>query len=402
MSKFALVIYGATGFTGRLAALYVTQQYGSTIRWAIAGRSQQKLDAIKAQCDGIPEVLVADSADRQAVDAMVAQTDVVVTFAGPFARYGKELVASCAAAGVGYCDITGETDWVREMIAKHDDTAKASGARIVHLCGHDSLPWDIMAFKLAQKLKEGHENSELARVEFWDDINGGVSGGTVETAAGIISSSGTKKNSDEVKNLGFDPLLKLQSGGASDYKLSAQNVAGVEFADASKKHSAARSLFFMAGVNANAVKRSNALLKYGKKVVYREGQEHPSALKAIGTLTGYALFGICMLIPPIRYLLRSYVLPKPGEGPSDYQLENGYLNITGVGTSTDGRTAKALITFSKDAGYKDTARMAVEAGLAISLEGEKFPGGGVFTPAACQGDVVLQRLLNTGSSFKYF
>lgn len=405
-SKYDIVIYGATGFTGRLAALYIAKQYGSTIRWAIAGRSQQKLEAIKSECQahqGDCGILIADSNDESALAAMVAQTKVVCTFAGPFIRYGSKLVAACVTAGVDYCDITGESEWVRGMITKHDDDAKASGARIVHLTGHDSLPWDILAFMLAKKLKEGNASSEVKRIEFWDHIKSAPSGGTLETAMGIMFGKDGKK-APEVKALGYDPLLKLQVGsGASSFKLSAKNVGFYEGASAKKGNSCARTLFFMAGVNANTVKRSNALNGYGKNLVYCEGQAFKSSLKAFKYLVGLVLFGICLHIKPLRYLLRKYVLPKPGEGPSEEAMKEGYLKIMGVATSTDDRVAKATISFPVDPGYLDTARMCVEAGLTLSMDGDKLhnKSGGVTTPAACQGEAVLERLLKTGSAFEY-
>lgn len=403
--QYDLVIYGATGFTGRLASLYVAKQYGSGLKWAIAGRSRQKLEAIQRECQGLPPVIVADSDDDAALAQMVAQTKVVCTFAGPFARYSCKLVAACVAAGVDYCDITGEVDWVREMIAKHDDAAKKSGARIIHLCGHDSLPWDVMTLMLTKKLRESNPNAELKRVDFWDDIKSQPSGGTLETAFGILfGKDGKKPKAAEVKALGFDPLLKLQDGSAaSEHKLSAKNVSVMEGADPKKGHTAVRTMFFMAGVNANAVKRSNALNGYGKQVVYSEGQSFGSSISAIMYLAGLAMLGLGLAIPPTRYLLRKFVLPKPGEGPSEKFMQSGFLNLTGVARSTEGQVAKATLRFPVDPGYLDTARMCVEAGLALALDGAKLgnAAGGVRTPGACQGEAVLQRLLKTGSAFEY-
>jgi len=402
--KFDVVIFGATGFTGRLAALYITKQYGSKVTWAIAGRSQSKLDAIKAECQGLPEVIVADSSDDVALGNMVSQTKVVCTFAGPFSRYGSRLVAACVAAGVDYCDITGETDWVREMIAKHDDAARKSGARIVHLTGHDSLPWDIMTFMLNKKLREGNPAVELKRVEYWDHIKSQPSGGTLETAMGIMFGGDGKKRADEVKALGFDPLLKQETAaGASDFKTSAKNVPFLEGANPKKGHAMTRTMFFMAGVNANAVKRSNAINGYGKQVTYCEGQSFKSKCSAYKYLAGLSFFGVGLYIPPIRWLLRKFVLPKPGEGPSEEFMKSGFLNITGVATGTDDRTVKATIRFPVDPGYLDTARMCVEAGLTLALDSSKMHNktGGVRTPACVQGEAVLERLIATGTSFEY-
>ena len=402
--KFDLVIYGATGFTGKLAAQYVSRQYANQIRWAVAGRSRAKLESVKQACAGIPDVLVADSDDQGALDAMVAQTKVVVTFAGPFARYGNKLVAACVAAGVDYCDITGEMDWVRENIARYDDAARKSGAHIVSLCGHDSLPWDLMTLMLSKKLREGNPESDLARVDIWDDIRSAPSGGTLETAFDIMFGK-KKPTAPEVTALGFDPLLKTGVTGeaASSHKVSAQNVAYVERSGSSRLHSQTRTFFVMAGCNASAVKRSNALNKYGTKVVYREGRTASGFVSGLCSMIGLSLFGLAIFFPPTRYLLRRFALPKPGEGPSEESMAKGYLVVTGAGTAADGRTAKARLGFPVDPGYKDTARMAVECGLTLALDGNSLlrKEGGVYTPGACQGEAVLSRLLKTGSTFDY-
>lgn len=402
--NYDLLLFGATGFTGTLAAKYVTKQYGSDIHWALAGRSKSKLEQLKQECQGIPDVVIADSGDQASIEAMVAKTRVVVTFAGPFARYGKGLVAACAKAGVDYCDITGESDFVREMIAKHDETAQASGARIVSFCGHDCVPWDLSVLMLAKKMKEKNPSAELAKVHFWDKIKSIPSGGTLETAMDIKYGP-KKEKAPELRALGYDPLLKPSGGetGPSEFKLNAKNVSSLQTSNPKLGHAGHRTFFFMAGVNANAVKRSNALNKYGKKVMYCEGQAFSTLYKAVLYLSKLAMLGLGLAIPPIRALLRKYVLPKPGEGPSEEFMNSGFLDVTGVATGTDGSTVKSTMRFPVDPGYKDTARMAVEAGLSLSLDSAKLanPKGGVFTPACCQGEVLLDRLIKTGSAFEY-
>jgi len=310
-------------------------------------------------------------------------------------------VAQCVEAGCDYCDITGEMKYVREMTAKHDDAARAKGSRIVCLCGHDSLPWDITTFMLAKKLKE-QGSTELASVNFWDDILSKPSGGTLETAVGIMSGADGKVEAPEVTALGYDPLLKMADGSKSQSKVDVQNVTTPELACPSKGHSAVRTFFVMSGVNANAVKRSNALNGYGPKMVYREGQAHASlgaALKATATL---GAFGLAMAIPPTRNFLKNNVLPQPGEGPSEEFMAKGYLNLTGVATGNDGQVVKATMRFPVDPGYKDTARMAIESGLALALDSDDLESkaGGVFTPGCCQKEVVLKRLLQTGTTFE--
>lgn len=307
-------------------------------------------------------------------------------------RYGSKLVEACAAAGTDYCDITGEIGWVREMIEKHDARAKQTGARIVHLCGHDSVPWDLSTLMLSKKLCE--KGDQITRVDMYDDIKSGPSGGTLETAFGIMFGKDKAKAKSE---LPFDPLLK-DGEGASACTTQARNVGSFELGKKGMPH---RGLFFMAGVNANAVKRSNALNKYTEKLVYSEGEAFSSIFPLVLRLLGYVWFGLAVAIGPVRnMMLSSGMLPKPGEGPSQEAMLAGHLTVTGIARGSNGLKAKSVLTFPVDPGYMDTARMAVESGLALSLDGAKIPAtGGVFTPAACQGEVLLERLLNTGSTF---
>ena len=440
--KYDLVLYGATGFTGTLAVEYVVRQYGraSGFTWAIAGRSAAKLEALAAGAGaGLPDVIVADSGDKASLLAMVALAKVVATTAGPFARYGTSLVEACVETGTDYCDITGELTWVREMVAAHDDAARRSGARIVSLCGHDSIPWDLSAYMLARQLRSEH-GTALASVDFFDDINSAPSGGTLETAFDIMS--GKQRKGAATKALGYgpttlllvlfrlvlfnspltpyslplhsstrcpstryDPMLKTADGTASGFGLKARNVGSYAAPDASLGAGAGsklhRALFFMAGVNAYAVKRSNALNGYGASVSYREGASFTSFFAAAWYLLGLLAFGVSIYVPPLRWLMRRFVLPKPGQGPSRAAMEKGYLHVLGVAKGEDGSVARSTMSFNVDPGYKDTARMLVESALSFSLGAGCPSGGGVFTPAACQKEVLLERLLKTGTEFKF-
>ena len=260
--KYDLVLYGATGFTGVLAVRYLNATYGHKlgVKWCIAGRSELKLKKLAAEYGGDCDYQVADAADEAALIKMVKSTKVVASTAGPFSRYGTLLVSICAKLGCDYCDITGETNWVREMIAKYDQIARTTNARIVVHCGHDSIPWDISSYMLAKKLKEDY-NEEVIKFDFYDDIKSAPSGGTLETAFGIMFGTDKGKKFTEQKKLGYDALLKNPKGGKSDFSLKARNVSLLKFSP--KKSLPHRTFFFMAPVNANAVKRSNALNHYG-------------------------------------------------------------------------------------------------------------------------------------------
>ncbi|KAJ8601505.1 hypothetical protein CTAYLR_006732 [Chrysophaeum taylorii] len=388
--QYDLTIYGATGFTGRLAARYVARTYGTSIRWAVAGRSKGKLEKLQSELGGAPAVVVADGDDMAALKEMVSVTSAVAACAGPFARYGSKLVAACAELGTDYADITGESDWVREMITAYDDAARASGARIVHFCGHDCVPWDLSTLMLARRIES--KGDALKKVEFYDELRSLPSGGTLETAFGILAGRARAKTA-------FDPLLRHE-GAKATHKTIARNVNALDFS--SKGPFAARSFFFMAGVNANCVKRSNALLGYGD-LTYSEGLAFASKFAALANFLQVAVFSMLALLPPTRFLLRKFVLPKPGEGPSDEFMASGYLRVTGVAVGQRGTTAKSLMTFSVDPGYLDTARLVVESALALSLDAEKLKHvpGGVYTPAACQGTVLLDRICKTGTTFTF-
>ena len=391
MPEFDVILFGATGFTGQLAAAYIDEQYGNKVKWAIAGRSKERLERVAGACASRPRVIIADSGDRSSLEQMVAQTRCVVSFAGPFARYGSLLVAVCASAGCDYCDITGEIAWVRKLIEDHDDTARASGARIVNLCGHDSVPWDLTTMVLARELRKAGET--VASLDFWDEIRSAPSGGTIETSMDFIQAPRAKKSS-----LGYDPLLKTSDGTPTASKLTANNIKGVT----KEADGKARGLFVMADVNANVVKRSNALLGYGESVVYREGQVFRTVGEARKMQVVLVLLYVVLKFPSLaRCTRRMGWLPKPGDGPSKEEMEKGFLTVRGEARGTRGGHAKATLTFPTDPGYKDTARMAVEAGLALALDAGRIDAkGGVLTPASCQGEVLLERLLATGSTLQ--
>ena len=214
---FDIVVFGATGFTGKMAAVYLAKKYGRSVRWAIAGRRLSALEKIRDELltlnkdyAGLPAdecipIIIADSGDLASLDAMNEKTICVLTTAGPFDKYGSLLVQSCARQGTHYCDITGETDWVRKMVDQHDDLARQSGARIVSFCGHDCIPWDLLVLECSKHLRKKGET--LEQIEFFDEINAAPSGGTMDT---VFHSLGNRVK--YTSQLGFDPLLKM--GGA--------------------------------------------------------------------------------------------------------------------------------------------------------------------------------------------
>jgi len=389
--KFDIVVLGCTGFCGKLGALYLADKYANSgLKWALCGRSQAKLEKVKEECKGIPEIIIADTSDEASIRAAVAQTRVMITTAGPYSRYGSPVGKACAELGTDYCDITGEYPWVRDMISLYDDQAKATGARIVHFTGHDCVPWDMMTLMLAKKLKE--QGEDLKRIDFYDSLSGGVAGGTIETAFG--GGPATKP----VSTLSYDPLMK-DGAAASASKTKIENVSTVAKGEDGRPW---RAVFFMASINAQCIKRSNALNKYGDEITYCEGMETGGCCGAYTVLIGLGAFGCALSCPLTRGCVRKCCLPAPGEGPSKEKLTAGYLHVTGVAVGTKGTKVDATMQFNnEDPGTQATMRMCVESALTLVLEKEFESPGGVFTPAACLGETLMKRLIATGTIFEY-
>lgn len=407
--EYDIVLFGSTGFTGRLAALYVAKTYGSSIRWAICGRRKSALEDLRTELVGMnatlkPDdiaILIADSTDYPSLSKMVSSTKVVCTTAGPFDKYGSDLVKCCAEHGTHYCDITGETDWVRQMIDRFDDKAKKTGARIVHFCGHDCVPWDLAVLECSNQLKK--QGQALMEVHCYDEICAEASGGTYAT---VFHSLANRVKYES--KLGFDPLLKTTAedccndqGGMSTSSFSVNNQTTLGFASEFKGGSWVGP-FVMASVMANCVRRSFVLNKYSAKMTYREFAVYPSFMAGVITLIDMLLIGLCIFIPPLKWLLlETGFIPKPGQGPTTASMDKGFLKVTAFGTGDAGGKTKVEFYFPTDPGYRDTARMLVESGLVLALQinDVKVPGG-VYTPAACQGELLTQRLLDTGSSLQ--
>lgn len=408
---YDLVLYGATGFTGTLAARYLAKQYrGQPLKWAISGRSRSKLEDLRRDI-GLDEtsmpIIVADADDLASIGAMVAQTKVVITTAGPFDVFGHTLVRACAELGTHYCDITGETDFVRRMIGAHDDTARRTGAKLVFHCGHDCIPWDLLVFELSGIMKKKGET--LVDFSAYDELCAKASAGTINTAKNVIF--GRKKKMPS--SLDFDPLLKTSAGSKSTNKVIVDNVSSIRF---SRENRSWVGPFYMASVMANCVRRSNALLNYSSNLRYCEALVYPNVFAAVIDFYDTLLLGTYMFSDPfLNFML-------PSSGPSDSFMDKvntfthtlcslitfmdkGFLKVTACGLGSSGSKAKAVIYFPTDVGYRDTARMLVESGLVLALQHDAVARagvqGGCHTPASAlgAGGLLLQRLVSTGSSF---
>jgi len=393
---YDIVLFGVTGFTGKLACEHLLQK-NYPIKWACcarsAGRAKDGLSKI-AELAGVgaerlPLVELADlvcSTPEQeaALRAVVAKTKVVITTAGPFEKYGQTLVKLCAEEGVSYADIAGETDFFRSMIAQHDATARRTGALIVPHCGNDCIPWDLSVFEMSELAKR--RGAELTEVCTYTEYppGTGASGGTLTTA---IYQLGKQKNKEKTD---FDPLLRDAAGSKSEYTTKVTSPKKDVWVGEFQRHGGP---WIMSPVMANCVRRSNALLRYSASFVYSEAQLRDTSWAQQAKDFGYtALVGAAIYMPG----LFQRFLPQPGEGPSRRTMETGWLVVHGRGKMVDRAKGEetplsSKFTFGEDVTYLGTARMLVETGMVLLEKRGKAPGG-VTTPAAALGSAIVKRL----------
>ncbi len=385
-SKFDIVVYGATGFTGQLVAEYLAARYkgDANLKWAMAGRSKGKLatvrDAIGAPAD--TALIVADASDPASLKAMVAQTKAVLTTVGPYQFYGNDVLAACVEAGVDYFDLCGEPLWMRQMIDKHEAAAKASGARIVFSCGFDSVPFELGAFFVQEEAKRvfGAPASRVrGRVR---DMRGTLSGGTAASA---------KATFDAVaKDLSLVALLKSPFALTPGFEGPKQPAGSKPFLE-EDLHSWAAP-FMMALINTRNVHRSNMLMgfPYGKDFVYDE-----MVLTGAGE-KGEANAKLQMAVNAGK---TGPAAPKPGEGPSKEERENGGYDLLYIATAPDGRQVRAAVKGDRDPGYGSTSKMISECAICLLRDTPDVPAG-FWTPGAAMGHKLIKRLVdNAGLTF---
>lgn len=374
---FDLVVHGATGFTGRLVVEYLLQRYpaGSGLRWAMGGRSADKLAAVRDEI-GAPTdtpLVVTDGADPASLAALMAQTRLVLTTVGPYQLYGSALVAACATSGVDYVDLCGEPAWMRQMIDAHEAQARASGARIVFSCGFDSIPFDLGVFMPQREMKARHgqsANRVRGRVR---RMRGTFSGGT---AASLKATMAAAASDPRVLDLLRNPF-SLTPGfegprQPSGNKPMVDEALGLWVAP-----------FVMAAINTRNVHRSNFLLghAWGQDLVYDEmmvtgagakGEAMAQAVAADRSLGGEGG-------------------PKPGEGPSREERENGFYDLLFLGQDAAGHSLRVGVKGDRDPGYGSTSKMITEAAVCL-LQDAVETKGGIWTPASAMGEALIKRL----------
>ena len=399
--RYDIVLYGATGFVGRQAALYLAQKAHDLpdLRWAVAGRDRGRLEALAASLHNAaapPAVIVADAMDAAALAALAAETRVVLSVAGPFARHGDLLVDACVAARTHYCDITGETPWVRRLIDRHHARAAEDATRIVPCCGFDSVPSDLGAWFIAREMQARHGTRAL-RIEGVHRVRGGFNGGTLASALALFDAGEQRQLADPFL-LNPPGTVPLNIGPHRD-QVAPERDEGT---------GAWRAPFFMGPVNTRVVRRSAGLLQgddaapYAPEFGYREwlhlGHGVPGLLAAgaYGAATGG--FALAAQLGPTRRLLGR--LKAPGEGPSPEQIERGSFRCDLRALDGAGHRLDARVEGRGDPGNRATTIFVCESALALAVDALRLPGaperGGVLTPATAFGDVLVERLRAAG------
>jgi short subunit dehydrogenase-like uncharacterized protein len=407
--EFDIVLYGATGFVGKLTAEYLARA-GGDARIALAGRSQDKLLAVREtlgeRAHSWP-LIAADASAPSTLNAMAEQTRVVVTTVGPYLRYGLPLVAACAAAGTDYADLAGESIFIRESIDLHHKQAIDTGARIVHSCGFDSIPSDFTVYALYRRVEQDQAGQLGDTNLVVRSFAGGVSGGTVASWLELMRTAATDA---EARRLMNDPYTLSPDRGAEP-ELGAQPDIrwrrGGEIAPELKGYWV--GAFVMAAANTRIVRRSNALLDYayGRRFEYAEqmsmGRSFAAPVAAAmatgGNAATMALGSRYINRLPSRLVER--IASKPGTGPSERAREQGHYTVETYTTTTTGVRYKATMSQKGDPGYKATSVLLGESGLALALDRDRLSElRGVLTPAAAMGDALIARFPGAGVSLE--
>ena len=388
--EYDLIIYGASGFTGRLAVEYLDENY-SDLNWAIAGRNEDKLVNISNNSKCKPDYFIADSEDSENLLKIASKTRVIASLAGPFNKYSDNLVTQCVEAGTHYLDITGENIWVRDLIDKHHEAAEKKQIKIIPSCGYDSIPSDMGCFYLQRSL-----NQELQRIDGYHRGNGGVSGGTIESAFSM-------RNYKSKYSMGHPFLLN-----SKEY-IKTQNISEnkdnfkIKYIDDIKLWSAP---FVMAIANTRVVRRSSEIhdknqASYGSEFKYQEYMMLKKYSSAFLVTAGLAVFGL-MLISPISGLFRK-LFTKAGKGPDKKTRENGWFESIFIGKNKNNEKYKLRMFCKGDPGYKSTAKLICESALCLALNSENLPNtnaGGVLTTSTGLGSTLIDRLKNADVLFE--
>jgi short subunit dehydrogenase-like uncharacterized protein len=391
---YDVVVFGATSFVGQILARYLFETFGvaGDLRWAAAGRSRPKLETVRNDLGrgaGKLTLLTADAANLDELRKLCAQARVIVSTVGPYALYGEPLVQACAESGTDYCDLTGEVHWIRRMISRHEATARASGARIVHCCGFDSIPSDLGVHFLQREARRRFGQPCTAVKMRVRTMRGGFSGGTVASMLNVL------------KEVSANPALRRELADPYSLWLGPDKPRvrqhNVKFAEYDPDFEAWTAPFVMSAINTRIVHRSNLLSNadYGHDFRYDEatltGRGVRGRANAMALASGLGAFMVAGAIGPARAALERFVLPAPGQGPSPQAQAKGCFDLRFHGRTSTGQTLRTKVTGDRDPGYGSTAKMLGQAAACLAQDVAKAPGG-FWTPASLLGDKLLPRL----------
>ena len=403
---YDIIVFGATGFTGKLVVEYLIEHYGvnnELFTWAIAGRNENKIkkliETLAAKNDQIKKIkfFIADSFDEESLSHLSKSAKLVISTVGPYIKYGKNLVSYCAHNGTHYCDLTGEVPFIRESIDTYDKVAKKNECRIIHSCGFDSIPSDLGVLFLQSEAKKKYDRF-CSHIKYYVlATKGGFSGGTI---ASMIAISNYIKSKPNLSGLLGNPYAL----NSDNYK--SPSVSSLRSVEWDQNVGLWTAPFIMSGINTRIVRRSNELLgfKYGKEFIYTEVTSFQKGimgyLKSYSMLIFLGLTKLLMSFKPTFWLLKNFYLPSPGEGPNKEKRDNGFFKIL-LNGYVDGNQISCTVTGDKDPGYSGTAIMLTESALSIILNNEEIPKKfGVLTPASAIGKILIKRLKTKGIIFK--
>jgi short subunit dehydrogenase-like uncharacterized protein len=401
--EFDLVLWGASGFTGRLVAEHLFEVYGidRDLHWAMAGRNAQKLDQIRsglgAGAERIP-ILIGDSSDAASLNAMTGRTRVVCTTVGPYLKHGEGMLAACATSGTDYCDLTGEVLFIRKMIDRYEPDAQRTGARIVNACGFDSLPSDLGTLFIQDEFNKRYQHYASDVRYRLKVAKGTFSGGTIDS---MLNTLDTVKADASLRKIFANPYALNPQAQQHGRDGKDQRAAAFD-----AQFGAWTAPFVMAGINTRVVRRSNAIMGYpwGEDFSYTEavatGTGFGGRLKATLLGVGLGAFMFAAGNKLLRALMFRMFLPKPGEGPTAEQRRDGFFNIAFLASDDGGNRLRGKLTGDRDPGYGATSRMLGETAVCLAKDlGPEMPGG-FWTPAASVGERLIGRLTeNAGIQF---
>ncbi len=382
--KYQIILYGATGFTGKLCAEYFKNNYPN-LKWAIAGRDPIKLQNLKSELGLDCDSFIASADDEEAINNFVALTKVVLSTAGPFARYSDEVVRSCVKNKTHYTDITGENHWVKDLIDEHHVKAAEDGTRIIPSCGYDSIPSDMGVFYAVRQMRKA-----IKKITVYHSGQGGVSGGTTETMFTIGPLPKEKR----------DPFLLNPPNSISKLQRKNSN-DGFEIKKIDHTDSYS-GIGLMSFANTRVVRRSSALYaadqkSYGSNFIFRElgsySTKRSARIASVGLIIAFLIIST-----PLRHIVRRF-FPKPGEGPDEATRENGWFKGLFKVEAEDEEIKYFQIYGKGDPGYKATAQMVCESAVTLAISDE-LHAGGVLTSAYGLGNPLLERLVKSGIKFE--